>query len=88
MISSPPQHNNLGTLLAACGASSAAAPPPPLSWERWRAVADHLLRFAGIELPHPSQRREAMLISDEWDDLELGIAVGSILVWYHWSTTA
>jgi hypothetical protein len=29
-----------------------------------------------------------MLISDEWHDLELGIAFESILVWYHWFTTA
>ena len=88
VISSPPQHTDLTSLLAACGASAVAAPPPPPGWPRWVTVADHLRRLAGVELPHPSQWRDAALISDDWNDVELGVAVGSVLVWYHWFTTA
>lgn len=87
-ISSPSQHADLAALLAACGASVRAASAPPPNWRRWVEVADLLGRFAGIELPHPSRWREAMLISDEWNDLELGISVKTILVWFHWSTSA
>lgn len=51
-------------------------------------VAEHLRTFTGLELPHPSKWRETMLLCDVWDDLELGIAIDSLLIWYHWSTSA
>ena len=88
-ISSPSRRQpNLTALLIACGASVCNGAPPPTGWHRWQTIANHLRRFAAVDLPHPSQLREAMLLRDDWDDVELGVAVGSLLIWYHWSTTA
>ena len=78
---------DLATLLATCGASVQDGIPPPFDWRRWAEVATHLERFAGVNLPHPSQIR-AVLLRDDWDDVELGIAFESVLVWYRWSTSA
>jgi hypothetical protein len=88
-LASPSRHcPDLPTLLNACGASASDGPPLPPGWIRWTEVTAHLERFAGLALPHPTQVQSAILIRDDWDDVELGIAFGSVLVWYHWSTTA
>jgi hypothetical protein len=87
-ISSPRQHGDLQTLLSNCGASSRSVTPPPLNWTRWQFVAEHLRCLAGLELPHSTQWREAVLLHDEWNELEFGVAFGSILIWYRWRTTA
>jgi len=88
-LATPSRHcRDLAALLAACGASARDGPPPPRGWARWGKVAAHLERFAGVALPHPTQVRAAVLLRDDWDDVELGVAFGSVLVWYHWSTSA
>jgi hypothetical protein len=51
-------------------------------------IREHLRRFAGVELPHLGGCREVVLIRDAWDDVELAIASGADLIWYHWHTTA
>jgi hypothetical protein len=71
---------DLAALLLACGASAQDGPPPPADWVRWGEVAAHLERFAGVALPHPTQVRAAVLLRDEWDDVELGVAFGSVLL--------
>ncbi len=88
-IAAPSRHcPDLAALLAECGASARDGPPPPSGWPRWREVAVHLERFAGVSLPPPPQVRAAVLLCDDWNDVELGVAFGSVLVWYHWSTSA
>jgi hypothetical protein len=86
-ISSPTRHSNLAIFLKECGPCRSGAPLPP-GWPLWWKVAEHLRRFAGLELPHPSKWREALLMCDEWNDLEVAIAFDAVLVWYHWSTSA
>lgn len=81
------RHRGLEVFLDECGVSRTRLPLPP-NWARWSAAAEHLRAFAGIELPQPSKWREAVLLCDEWNDLELGIAIDSLLIWYHWSTSA
>jgi hypothetical protein len=51
-------------------------------------VKEHLHRFAGLELPHLGGCREVVLLREDWDDVELAIAAGSSLIWYHWTTSA
>src|SRR5262245_14129488 len=87
-ISSLREHPDLPTLLAACGASTVDGPAPPAAWTRWPMIAEHLKRFVGIELPFPSGSPKAVLLNDEWNDVELGLVCDSILLWYHWSTSA
>jgi len=88
-IAAPSGHcPDLATLLAACGASAPDGSPPPAGWVGWGPVEAHLARFAGLDLPHPTKVRAAVLLRDEWDDVELGVAFGSVLLWYHWSTSA
>lgn len=85
-LTSPTRHcPDLAALLLASGASSQSGPPPH-GWVRWDEVAAHLERFAGV-IPHPTQARVAVLLRDDWNDLELGVAFESVLVWYHWSTS-
>lgn len=81
-IVAPSRHSpDLSALLAACGASARHG-PPPVGWVRRVAVAAHLERFAGIVLPVPPEC-QAVILRDDWDDVELGVAFGSVLVWYH-----
>jgi hypothetical protein len=88
-IASPSKHCcDLCALLVACQASATRGPTIPPDWSGWLRVMEHLRRFAAIDLPHPSQVREAILINDEWNDVELGLAIEGHLVWYHWSTSA
>jgi hypothetical protein len=79
---------DLRSLLIACGASATHGPTIAVDWPRWRTIALYLPRFGGLELPRPTAIRESVLLRDEWDDVEVGLAYGSVLVWYHWSTTA
>lgn len=88
VISSPPRHADLSQFLADCGASTADGRPPDPNWSRWYTFADHLRRFAGLDLPHPSKCRAILLIRDESDDLELATAAGPVVIWYHWLMTA
>src|SRR5688572_8799752 len=79
-IASPSSHcPDLAALLDACGASAIMSPAPPSNWIHWSKIADHLHRFAGIELPRRELWREVVLISDERNDLELGVAFESTL---------
>jgi hypothetical protein len=77
----------VSTSLAACGASARPGPPPTVNWDRWPSVVVYVRTFAGVELP-PIEGCRVILLNDEWDDLELAVAAGSLLVWYHWWTTA
>lgn len=79
---------DLTTFLAACGASAREGLVKPQGWNRWRQISEHLSRFAGVDLPHPSQIQQMVILRDEWDDVEVGITNGSVFVWYHWLTTA
>jgi hypothetical protein len=87
-VATPSQYLYLESFLADCGASDSTGPPITPSWMKWNVTADDFHRRAGIELPHPSQWRESALIDDEWNDLEIAVAAESILIWYHWYTTA
>jgi hypothetical protein len=88
-IATPSHHfPDLKSLLVACEASAHNDSAPPPGWRRWQMIASHLKQFADIDMPHPNQLRGAMLICDDWNDVEVGIAFGSTLVWYHWLTTA
>lgn len=88
-IAAPSRHyRDLAAFLDACGASSCRGSSLPKSWFRWQLVVEQVRRFAGVELPHPSQCRETVLLNEEWNDVEVGVAVGSVLIWYHWFTTA
>src|SRR4051794_3178469 len=82
-LSCPRQHPELETFLAECGASATSGRPPEPGWVRWEMVRDHLRRFAGLELPHVGECREVVLLSDDCDDVELAIAAGASLIWYH-----
>ncbi len=88
VISSPTRHADLSLFLAECGASAVDGQPPCPGWPRWHEVAELLRRFAGLELPHPSKCHAILLIRDEWNDLEMAITVGTVVIWYHWLTTA
>src|SRR4051794_838058 len=89
VIAAPSRHcPDLRSLLTACGASSVEGTPVPAGWPRWTEVAAHLRQFAGLELPHPSQLAVTVLLREDWNDVELGIAFGADMVWYHWSTSA
>src|SRR6188472_1231184 len=87
-ISDPRQHPELKSFLTDCGASSQEGAVPSQGWPRWHTVVEHLRKFAGIELPHPTQCRTILVICDDWDDLELEVEAGPHLIWYHWFTTA
>jgi hypothetical protein len=88
VISSSGQHRDLQALLSTCGASATSANPPAANWTRWQQVAEHLRSLAQLELPHQSQWHEITLLRDEWDELEIGIAVGPFIICYHWQTSA
>jgi hypothetical protein len=88
VISSPRQHDGLKAFLSECRASSDVAPPPAPGWDHWPSVTENLRSLAGVVLPEMSQWREGALFRDEWDDVEVAIAAGPFLVWYHWLTTA
>ena len=51
-----------------------------------RLVAAVRLR-AGLELP-PIDSCRVLVLSDAWDDVELAVESGSVLIWSHWWTTA
>ncbi len=89
VLAEPSRHcPDLPALLVACGASAQDGSPLPVEWDRWDQVAAHFKRFLGVVLPNPSQVRSAVLLRDDWNEVELGIAFDSMLVWYHWRTTA
>lgn len=79
---------DLSVLLATCGASAKDGPSLQPDWSRWDMIARHLEQFAGVNMLHPTQVRATVLIRDDWDDVELGIAFESVLIWYHWFTSA
>jgi len=87
IASKSPYCPDLTSLLSRCGASAYSGSQPPVDWPQWPEVAEHLNRFAALELPHPSQL-SAVLLRNNWDDVELAVEYGSVFVWYHWSTTA
>ena len=86
-VSSARQHATFAEFLTECGASSLTGEPPPASWHQWEWVAGTIRLRVGLDLP-PMQACRVVVLSDNWDDVELGIASESVLVWYHWSTTA
>jgi hypothetical protein len=83
-----PRCPNLAALLATCGATAQVGSAPPPGWLRWHQIVAHLESFVGVSLQHTTRMREVALLRDDWDDLELGLAFESVLVWYHWSTSA
>lgn len=89
VLASPKQHHDLTMFLEKCDAASAiSGRSPDAGWDRWEKVRGHLRQFIGLELPHLDGCREIVLICDDWNDLELAIAAGANLIWYHWSTSA
>jgi hypothetical protein len=86
-ISSPNQHPDLCQFLEACGASAGTGNPPPARWPKWPQVVESVRQFAGLELP-PADACKVIVLSDDWDDVELVVVVGSLLFWYHWWTSA
>lgn len=50
-------------------------------------VSEHIYKFAGLEILHPS-KMTALLLNDDWNDVELGLCFGSTFLWYHWYTSA
>lgn len=87
-ISSPNQHPNINSFLAAFGASELDGPAPPPGWEGWQQIVTQLQDFAGVQTPHPSQFRIAVLFRDDWDFREVAFSAGSHLVWYRWHTAS
>ncbi len=86
-VSSSRQHWPLAAFLAICGASKVVGRPLPAGWPRWAEVAAAVRERAGIALP-AAEACEGVVLSDDWDDVELGVVAGTVLVWYHWWTTA
>jgi hypothetical protein len=86
-LSSARQHPTLAAFLAECGASSQAGESPPADWCRWEWVVETVRLRTGLELP-PIRECRVVLLSDDWDDVEMAVVSGSVLVWYHWWTTA
>ena len=77
----------LAAFLNLCGASNQVGRPLPAAWPRWAEVAATVRKRAGIELPAP-EACEVVVLSDDWNDLELAVVAGQVLIWYHWWTTA
>jgi hypothetical protein len=86
-VSSSRQVWPLAAFLAVCGASERVGRPLPAGWPRWAEVAAAVRKRAGVDLP-AAEACEVVLLSDDWDDVELAVVAGSVLVWYHWWTTA
>jgi hypothetical protein len=87
-ISTPRQHSTVGAFLVACGASATQGPAVGLDWPKWHVVSAHLRQHARLDLPHRTKVRDTVLLRDHWDEVELAIVYGDVLVWYHWGTTA
>lgn len=79
---------DLQSVLRACGASGHQRPLPKPDWPHWPMIAEHLARFGALKLPRPTELREIVLLCDDWNDIEIGLAFGPSLVWYHWTTSA
>ncbi len=79
---------DLQALLSVCGASAADGPAPRVGWVRWDGVAANLERFGQVILPPARELQRVILLEDRWDELEIGIAFRSLLVWYRWTTSA
>lgn len=87
-ISLSRRHRDLGLFLEECGASGVPGLAHEVGPGRWEKVWGHLRQFAGLELPDFDDRRRVILLSDDWDDLELAIGTDAASIWYHWYTTA
>ena len=86
-ISSVVQHPTLTEFLTECGASSRTGSLPPVNWPNWEWLVRTVRTRTGLELP-PIEECEVHLLSEEWNDVELAIRMDSVLLWYHWWTTA
>jgi len=86
-VSSSRQHESLAAFLSECGASTQTGWPAPAGWSRWTEVVVTVRERAMVELP-AAERCEVFVLSDEWDELELAMVAGPVLLWYHWWTTA
>ncbi len=86
-VSSSRQHGTLAVFLSLCGASAQAGRPALSGWPRWTEVAANVRERAGVELP-AAEECEVVILSDEWDNLELAVVAGPVFIWYHWATTA
>lgn len=86
-VSSSRQHWPLAVFLSLCGASAQAGRPAPAGWPRWAEVAAAVRERAGVALP-AAEACEVVVLSDDWDDVEVAVVAGLVLVWYHWWTTA
>jgi hypothetical protein len=87
-ISSRTQHRDLSSFLLACMASAQSGPPIRHGWPNWQSVMSDLQKHVGLAPTHPSEFRESILLSDEWNLRELAFEAGPLLVWYRWSTSA
>ena len=87
VISSDREHSDLVALLVEVGTTTASGESPPAEWPRWTEVVANIGRLAGVTVPAMSEC-QVLVLSDSWDDLEVAFRFGSILVWYHWWTTA
>jgi|GEM_PF-3333678 len=88
-ISSTRQHQTLSLFLKECGAASPPVIPIPensIPW-RWEDLAAIIQQRTGVNLPLQTEW-EAIVLSNNWEDLAFVLRAGATLVWYHWSTTA
>jgi hypothetical protein len=83
VISSPTRHPDLRQFLSECGATCLDGSPVPSVWPFWWSITKYLRRFAGLELPDPSECRAILVLRNDWDDLEIAIETGSLVIWYH-----
>lgn len=86
-ISSLEQHPTYDEFLTDCGVAVRPGLDLPEDWPQWRGVTDAIHTRTGLRLA-PRGSCEVLALSDDWDDLELFIRTGSVLIWYHWWTTA
>ena len=88
-IAAPSRHcPDLSSLLSQCGASSTQGPEISEHWSGWNTVFNRVERFAGMAMPVPIRPRNSVLLQENWDEIEIGVSFGSVILWYHWLTTA
>ena len=92
VIATTDQYRDLADFTRRAGITARTDPPiteravvPLSNVGRHGWVLDYIQRFAGLLLADGGQ---AVLLHDDWDDLELLVVAGRYFVWFHWSTTA
>ncbi len=87
-LASPGQHRDFAKFLLACGIAESTGSAAPLGWAGWADIVECFRREMGVDVPHPSQFREALLLTDDWDSREVAFAFGSFFAWYRWETSS